>query len=305
MSVKTIKQNKVIWHHINKVDDEALEFLKMNFKFHPMDIKDVKGEAEESKVDVYNNYLFLILQFPNLNRYDGRIDFMELDIFLGDDFIITIQKNKLKAMRNFYYKIQNSAGFRKSCFSHSCGYLLYRILDKLYLDTKPIINYISKKVRQLEDQVYSEEVNQETAREIAYLRRKILALKRIFEPQREVFETLSKLKTKFFSNDLDVYFDDIDDYVEKVWNFLDNRKYAMKDLLEVHDSLLTHTTNRIIKVLTIISVGMLPLTLLSGIYGMNINLPFSDSPLIIWMMFILVLFFVFITIFIFKRKRWL
>ena len=279
--------------------------MEQNFKFHPLDIKDIRAEAEESKVDIYKNYLFLIVQFPTLHRASGHINYMELDVFLGDDFLITIQKSKNKSMRNFYYRLQNNVNFKKTCFSEGPGHLLYRILDRLYGDTKFLTNYVGKKVRTLEDRVYGDEINEDTAREIAYLRKKILTLKRIFEPQREVLQTLSQLKTKFTPEGLNVYFDDLDDYVEKAWNFLDNQKYAMKDLLEVHDSLLTHTTNRIIKVLTVISVSILPLTLLSGIYGMNIDLPWSHSPLAIWLMFIGLLALIFIGVLVFKKKRWL
>lgn len=189
--------------------------------------------------------------------------------------------------------------------SQGPGYLLYRLLDHLYQDTKFITNYVDKKTKELEDQVYSDQVNENTAREIAYLRRKILSLKRIFEPQLEVMETLSKLKNNYFESELNVYFDDIDDYVDKVWNSLDNRKYVMKDLLEVHDSLLTHTTNKVIKILTVISVSILPLTLLSGIYGMNIDLPFDHSPLVVWGIFGILMMAIFIVVLFFKQKKWL
>lgn len=303
MSIKTIKHNNITWNHIDRVDEEALNFLKTNFKFHPLDIKDVQGEAEESKIDIYKTYLFLILQFPILRRSVGRIEFMELDVFMGDNYLVTIQKNRFKPMRDLYYKLQNSMKYRKSCFGESSGYLLYRILDVLYKDSSLITKYIAQRLRKLEDEVYSGEIGEETARRIAYLRRKILGMKRIFDPEVEVMGSLSRLKTKFISEDLNVYFDDLDDYVDKVTNFLDNKKYVMKDLLEVHDSLMTHKTNKVIKILTIFSVGMLPLTLLSGIYGMNINLPFSRQPMIIWGFFVGLLILIFLAVLFMKKRR--
>ncbi len=286
MSVKTIQHNKITWHHIEYLDDEARILLEGEFKFHPLDIKDVKGEAEESKIDVYRNYLFLVLHFPVLDRHEGRIRSTELNVFLGKGFLITIQKGKFRTMRNMYFKIQNSAKFRKSCFGRDTGYLLYRILEVLYGDTKSIMSYISKRIRQLEDEIYSDNLDEETARRIAYLRRKILSMKRIYDPQLETIHSLSQVKTRFLPAELNIYFDDIDDHVERVVNLLDNQKYAMKDLLEVHDSLVSYTTNKVIKILTLISVGLLPLTLLAGIYGMNIELPYSGQPIIIWVMYV-------------------
>lgn len=303
MAVRTITYNKIVWHYIDQVDDLAIQLLEGEFNFHPLDIKDVLGEAEESKVDVYKNYLFLILHFPVLHRGSGRVESIEIDIFLGRDFLITVQKGKFKPMRDVYYKMQNSTRYRKTCFSRDAGYLLYRILEVLYKDTKNITNYIARKLRMLEDEVYSDEISEETAKKIAYLRRKILEMKRIFDPQVEVVGMLSQLKTKFMPADLNVYFDDIDDYVEKVANFLDNQKYAMKDLLEVHDSLVTHKTNKVIKVLTVFSVALLPLTLLSGIYGMNIPLPFSHHPAVIWAIFLVLLLMIFWVVWWMKKKK--
>jgi magnesium transporter len=285
MAVRTITHNKIVWHHIDGVDDMAIQLLESEFKFHPLDIKDVLDEAEESKVDIYKNYLFLILHFPILHRGSGRVEAVEVDIFLGKNFLITIQKGKFKPLRDLYYKMQNSQKYRKACLGRDAGYLLYRILEVLYKETRHITNYMSRKLRSLEDEVYSDDISEETAKKIAYLRRKILEMKRIFDPQLEVMQALSQLKTRFMPVDLNAYFDDLDDYVEKVANFLDNQKYALKDLLEVHDSLVTHKTNKVIKILTVFSVALLPLTLLSGIYGMNIPLPFSHRPEVIWTIF--------------------
>jgi magnesium transporter len=302
MGVKTIKQNKLIWHHIDKLDDQSLDLLKDEYKFHPLDIKDVKGEKEESKVDVYSKYVFVVLHFPVIIRGQARAEVMELGIFLGKDYLITVQKGTYKPLRDLYYKLQNSAKYRKSCFNRDPGYLFYRILEILYSNNKNITSYVLSRLQGLEDEVYSDEIDENTAKRIAYLRQKILSLKRILDPQVEVMGQLSQLKTNFLASELNVYFDDIDDKVDKITNFLDNQKYVLKDLLEVHDSLVTHKTNKVIKILTLFSVALLPLTLLSGIYGMNINLPFSGSSLNVWFMFI-VLFALVVGVILYMKKK--
>jgi magnesium transporter len=303
MGVKTIKQNKIIWHHIDKLDDGSLSLLEDEYKFHPLDIKDVKGEKEESKVDVYDKYIFVVLHFPVVIRGQARAEVMELGIFLGKDYLITVQKGTYKPLRDLYYKLQNSAKYRKSCFGRDSGYLLYRILEILYSNNKNTTSYVLSRLQRLEDEVYSDEIDENTAKRIAYLRQKILSLKRILDPQVEVMSQLSRLKTTFLASELNVYFDDIDDKVDKITNFLDNQKYVLKDLLEVHDSLVTHKTNKVIKILTLFSVALLPLTLLSGIYGMNINLPFSGSSINVWLMFILLLALVVGVISYMKKKK--
>ena len=303
MAIKTIKYNNIIWYHIDKVDDEVLSLLRKEFNFHPLDVKDVAGEAEESKIDVYDKYIFMVLHFPVIIRGQARVEFIELDIFLGKDFLVTIQKGRLKPLKDMYYKIQNSVKYRKSCFDKDPGYLLYRILEVLYNQNKNVTSYILNRLYKLEDEVYGDEIDENTAKRIAYLRQKILSLKRIFDPQIEVMSSLSRLKTKFLPAELNVYFDDIDDKIDKITNFLDNQKYVLKDLLEVHDSLVTHKTNKVIKILTVFSVGMLPLTLLSGIYGMNIALPFSDRPINIWLIFLVLFLLVIGVILMMKRKK--
>ncbi|NMC51492.1 magnesium transporter CorA family protein [Candidatus Kuenenbacteria bacterium] len=303
MAIKTIKYKNITWHHIDEVNKDALDFLKSNYRFHPLDLGDVAAEIGESKIDIYKNYFFLILCFPILNRASGRIDLMEMDIFCGPDYLVTVQKGKYKAMRDLYYRLQNNTKNRQSFFGENSGYLLYRVLDVLYRDAKFINSYIARKARELEDEVYNEDSNKETAREIAYLRKKILSLKRIYAPQDEVATALTKLKVSFLPEDLNNYFDDIDDQIDKVLNFLENQKSAMKDLLEVYDSLMNHATNKVIKILTVISVGMLPLTLLSGIYGMNIDLPWANSPSLVLGMFVFLLLFILLVMYIFKRKK--
>lgn len=305
MSIKTIQHNKITWHHIDGADEEAINFLKKNFKFHPLDIKDVQGQSEEAKIDIYKKYFFLTLIFPILHRSVGRISGSEIKFFVGKDYLVSIQKGRFKPMRDMYFKLQNSTKMRKVFMAENAGYLLYKIVEELFHDTKGITKYISRKLRELEDEVYSEEIDEGTARRIAYLRRKILAMKRIYDPEAEIVNELSKLKVDFLPEELDIYFDDIDDYVDKVSNFLDNQKNVLKDLLEVHDSLVTHKTNRVIRILTVISVGMLPLTLLSGIYGMNINLPFSNSPATVWFIFVALLFVIVAIMLWFKRKKML
>ena len=118
----------------------------------------------------------------------------------------------------------------------------------------------------------------ETVFELSIIRRDIIAFRRIIKPQISVISRLEYLKSRIIHEDLDVYFSDISDHMGKIWDTLEDQKTIIESLNDTHTSLTSYQTSEIMKVLTLISVIMLPLTLISGIYGMNIDLPFAHNP---------------------------
>ena len=96
MTVKTVKQEKITWYYFTEFSDNELRFLQENFKFHPLDLKDCGGEIQRSKIDIYKNYIFLVLQLPDFDNQSNQIVVKQMYIFIGKDYLITITKEKLK-----------------------------------------------------------------------------------------------------------------------------------------------------------------------------------------------------------------
>jgi len=285
MALKTKKYNNITWINIVEPDASDLQHIAEKYKFHLLDIKDVKGEAQRSKIDVYLNYAFIVLQFPVTYKDSYILGSHELDIFLGKDYIITIQKKKLKSLNQFFYKVGNNKKLLAEIFSRQAAYILYHILENQYRSSFGIIDWLSKEINRLEQEVYDENPKR-AVKELAQLRRNVLSYKSLIDPQRFVAQTLATVKKDYLSGDLENYFDDILDYIQRIYSALLNDKELIDGLHETNESLATFRLNRVMKILTIFSVSMLPLTLLTGLYGMNLEtLPLIHNEQLVWYIF--------------------
>ena len=160
--------------------------------------------------------------------------------------------------------------------ARSSGYLLYRILDRLVDYCFPITNRIIANVEEAEDHLFSEPAR-DTVREISILRRDIMAYRLIIRPQPAILKSLEVRDYPFLREDLDVYFGDIGDHIGKIYETLDEYKEVVEGLSATSDSLFSHRTNEVMKMLTVLGTILLPLLVISGLYGMNVPLPFQGS----------------------------
>ncbi|OGH85275.1 MAG: hypothetical protein A2493_01125 [Candidatus Magasanikbacteria bacterium RIFOXYC12_FULL_33_11] len=304
MSVKQIKQAGLTWTNISNVNEEALKFLKDNFKFHHLDIADIKSESQNPKLDTYKDYLFLVVHFPQWNTKTKKVTSHEIDIFLGQNFLITIQHGKNKEVKNFFYRSMNNRKTRNEWIDKSSGYLLYKILEELFSQSRLMIDALGKQISNIENEIFNDSQDLDLIRELAMHRRNVLNIKRILDPQRFIVASLSNIRKTFLDESLSIYFDDIKDYLDKLWVIVDSYKETIDGLHITVESLINQKTNKVITYLTVISVALLPLTLLSGIYGMNIeNLPYAHKPIFVWGLFVTILILILGMIGLMRRKK--
>ena len=304
MAIRTIKSKNFDWYYLTDFSNEELGLLKNNFKFHPLDLKDCAGEIQRTKIDVYRNYLFLVLQIPHLDKIQKKVSVSQVYFFLGKGYLITITKARLKTLNNFFYRSLHSQKFKEEAFSQDADYLLYKLLDLLLRGSWLIPNYLDQDIRRIEADI-EEGHSRKIVFDIATQRRLILQLKAIIDPQRIVTNTLSRLDVSFLAREMLVYFDDLDDFIEKNIYIMESYRDRILSLYEINESLMSFRTNSIMKILTVFSVSMLPLTLLSGIYGMNVDLPLDHHPGFVWLLFtILALFIIGILLYL-KKKDWI
>lgn len=303
MSVKTITKSDFIWVNIDKIDDESLTYLKKNYKFHPLDYADLSSEQQVPKIDSYDDYLFIVLKFPYWKQDEQKIQINEIDFFIGEKFLITIQHNKSKDLKDFFYRCMNNRKV-KDDWMHSSGFLLYRLVESLFQEVRPILNNLSKQLTALEQEIYEAEPDSGLILTLSIFRRNILQFRRILDPQRNLIASIINTKKNFLTEDLHLYFDDVTDYLNKIWAVIETYKETVDGFHITVESLLNRRTNKVISALTAISVSLLPLTLLSGIYGMNISgLPFADNPKYVWAMFVFLAVIILLTMFIMKKKK--
>jgi len=303
MALKTVKIGNINWINIVDPEDKDIHYLEENFEFHHLDIQDVLGEKQPPKVDVYKHYIFSILYFPEI--INNKLQNSELSIFIGQDFLITIQKKKIDIVQNLFERVTKSENYRTKLSSRGSGYMLYKVLDPLFKTYySGALKSLGKFVTNVEEEIYDKKADKETVEELAFARRIILNVKRTVSMEKFIIDNLSHSKKDFIiRREYIVYFDDIRDYLEKVWTILDDYKNITDGLFETNESMISLRTNEIIKLLTIISVALLPLTLLAGIYGMNVDgLPFAHNSNIVWFIFGTLLAVIVTVVLIYRKK---
>jgi magnesium transporter len=278
MSVEVITYGKVTWVNIEKPTLEDMEYLRENYNFHPLDLEDCLSPIERPKIDEYEDYLFIVMHFPIYNRDEQVSQPSEVDFFIGARYLITVHEGILKPMARLFDECQQDEEKRHKFMAKGAARLLYAILDYLVDYIMPILNKVSSNIRQIERDMFTEDMRH-IVREISIVRRDIIALRRIVKPQIAIVSNLEHRDRAFIQEELDVYFGDIADAFSKAWDTLEDHEDIIEALSDTSDSLTSYRINEVMRILTVISVIMLPLTLISGIYGMNLyHLPLGRDP---------------------------
>jgi magnesium transporter len=303
MALKLTKIGNINWVNIVDPRDADINYLEENFQFHNLDILDVLGEKQPPKIDVYKHYMFSILYFPEI--INKKLNNLELNVFIGQNYLITIQKKKIGIIQNLFSRISKSENYKNKLSSRGSGYLLYKVLDPLFKTYySESLKSLNQFVTSVEEEIYDKRTDKGTIEELTYARRIVLDIRRTVSMEKFIIDSLSRSKKDFIvRREYVVYFDDIRDYLEKVWTILDDYKNITDGLFETNESLLSLRTNEIIKLLTLISVSLMPLTLLSGVYGMNVDdLPFVHNAGVVGLIFGSLLAVIITVVLIYRKK---
>ena len=301
----TVKHDDIRWLDIVHPDEKSIKRLKRNYKFHELDLEDCLSENQRSKIDEYADYLFIVLHFPYYDRIRKRIIAEEIDFFIGADYLITLHDGHLKTMEKLITKCKKSKADLKEYLGKGTGYFLYIIIRELFDDSFGIIDDMEKGVIKMERDLFEENTEKDMVRDILWLKKDVINFRLIIAPQRAVIAQLEHKNKKFLPENLEVYFDDVVDKIEKLWSNLETLKEITETLQNTNEVLISHQTNRVIKTLTVFSVILLPLTLITSFYGINVNLPFGWHSLAVWGISISMLGLAILMLIFFKWKRWI
>ncbi len=202
----------------------------------------------------------------------------EVNIFIGKNFVITLHNGVLPPLDKIREECKTKRGCRKY-LERGSGYFLYQLTSRLFDYCFPILDRLFKNATAIEKDVFDDEGTRDLLKDIMLLKKNIITFRRIIAPERPVISALEHKNKKLLPETLEVYFDDVVDKIEKQWSSLDSLKEVAETLQDANESLISHRSGETIKVLTIFSVIMLPLTLISGVFGMNVALPFQENPI--------------------------
>ena len=305
MRLQEISHQGYRWINITGPDQEMISYLSENFHFHPLDLEDVLSKVSYPKIDAYQDYLFVILQFPIYDQARRIYKRSEVDIFFGRDFLITINSGDLLPLQNFFGTCQVVDVARQKFMGKGMGRLLYEVIDALMDYVFPIITQKNELIFQLEEEIFETAELKDMIQEIMILKRNIINIRRILAPQRGIIVELGVKHHSFIPEELAIYFDDTVDKKDKIINQLDTALAYVGVLEGANESLITRNTNRVIKTLTVFSVIMLPLTIVTGYFGMNVSLPFQNSGHVVAIINGILAGIAVLMIIYFLKKKWL
>jgi magnesium transporter len=303
--VEEIAAEGLRWVKIDQPGALEQAWLEENFDFHALDYEDVVSRNQRPKIDVYDEYLFIVLQFPIFDRNARRLGAGELDMFVGPGYLVTIPNQPLQPVEYLFERCRQKEEMREQLFSRGSGYLLYRIIDDGFDYCFPMLRKIGNKLDVLEQEIFEGHSSQEIVRDISNVKQEIINFRTVIRPQRPVLRDLEKVKQRYLAPDLEIYFDDIVDAHERIWDMLEGYKEVVSGLEETNESVISHRLNDILRVLTSISVIVLPLTLLASIWGMNVEVPGEQNMTAFWVIAgVMVVLLVGMVAF-FRRRGWL
>lgn len=292
------------WIHIESPRTADREWLEEHFDFHPLDYEDVYSRNQRPKLDQYDDYVFIVLHFPMFDKDSGRILTAELDLFMGPDYLVTMPNIPLPPLSAMFERYRERPELRDDVFSKGSGYLLYKIVDTGVDASFPMLRKMGLKLERLEDDIF-EGRSSEIVRELSEAKQEIINFRKIVRPQRAVLRDLERTKQRYLQEELEIYFDDISDAAERIWDTLENYKEVIEGLESTNESVLSHRLNETFRVLTAASVILLPLTLIASIFGMNVHFPGEGEGWAFFFILALMATVFFGLVVLFRRRGWL
>lgn len=297
------------WINIVNAQKSEISYLRKKFKFSEIDLRDTyaKNTAQRPKFYVRGNYSFLILQFPVYNRKTRTIDAEEVDFFIGDHFFITAHKNNLPPLVELANCCLSDKFYLEQYLSENNTMLLYEIISRLQEYCYPIMDHTSLDIKNIESNIFAGR-EREMVKEILLIKRNILNFRQIMEAHKDVIQKLSRAEAPYLDGKtMKPFYFDLVEHTKNIWDILNGQKEMIEALEDTNTSLISFKLNDIMRVLTIISVIILPLSLLAGVFGMNTvtGMPFmNDSNGFLWIVGIMTVLAISMFIF-FKKKRWI
>jgi len=299
-----LEAHGLTWVHCDAPTALDASVLAERYGWHPLDLEDVLSKRQRPKVDEYPDYLFLILHFPVYDKAVQRLNAAELDVFLGPDFLITLPTVELLPVSRLFTRCEHDEELRDRLFAQGSGRLLYEVLDDLFDYCFPMLDKIAHKLDAIEDDIRDGHFR-EVVQDISNAKQEIISFRKTIKPERSTLRLLERNVNRFLPEDLELYFDDVVDASERIWDLLDNYKEVVEALESTNESAISHRQNDILMILTVFSVVMLPLTFITGLFGMNVRFPGYDSRWLFWVILGIVAVLLSGMIAFFKTKRWL
>jgi len=292
-----LKTNKRIWLDVSDPTKSELEKLKSAFPLHSLTLEDCSKTGNRVKLEQFREYLFIILYGVETGKKEPSN--FQINFILGKNFLITVHKGRIESFES----LKKDSGKIKSLLSQGPDFAMHHLIDMETDNYFPVLENIEDQIDDVEDEVYRS-VDHRVLSRLFRLKRQLLGIRRKTGPQKDVMLQLTR-GCPFVSEHTSLYFRDIYDHIIRIDESIDDYREILSNTLEVHLSMVSNRMNEVMKALTIVATIMLPLTVLTGIYGMNLNIPESHFEEMYYIVLLVMATIAAIMVFYFRRKRWL
>lgn len=263
-----------LWLDLEAPTDEELRLLEDPFGFHPLAIEDCLTPQHQPKIEDFGPYLFLIFRGIDANPPVVRFRTTKLAVFLGPNYLVTYHRVPMRSIATVREKYAHDEG---GTLFRGVDYLLYEILDNLIEHWFPVLESLEDEIQAVEERILTHD-DETTLDSILELKRSVLGIKRALTPHRELFGRIARNEFEEITPQTVVFYRDLYDSTARLTEVADSYRDLLTGTLDAHISMISHRLNEVIKVLTILSTIMLPLTFIAGVYGMN----FEYMPELHW-----------------------
>lgn len=269
-------ESLLVWLDIDAMTDELSSALLEVFGFHPLTVEDCHAARHHPKIEEYPGYLFFIIHGVTADASPERFNTIELDGYLGQNYIVTYHKAMFRSINNVKQRVRSSP---LAC-QNGPSSVLHQIIDQIVDFYEPVLDSFDSRIIKLEDRIFSlQGPDDSILEEVLNVKRGVLRLRRITAKQREIIKRMSQGEFALIPPPLLPFFRDVHDHLVRVYDMAENYRDLIGSTLDAYLSVISNRMNEVMKLLTLFSAVLLPMTLIAGIYGMNFdNIPETHLP---------------------------
>lgn len=291
-----------VWVDLSAPTAEEMGILSSVFHFHELSIEDARAEIHHPKVETYGSYVYVILHGIDFRAREHRFSTQDVDFFLGPQFLVTVHGGVSRSIG----KTAEICEKNSYVLEEGPAALMHRIVDTMIDNYRPEVEKLQQRLDRLEAEVLNSG-QRHLARRILEFKRDVTSLRRVVQPQRDVVGRLGRREFAMISEPLSYRFRDVYDHLVRLNEeamFLQDR---ISSLLDAHLSTVSNQLNSVMKILTVITTTFMPLTFITGLYGMNVILPLwgMSEKDVFWLLLAVMLTISATMLVVFRKRGWL
>ncbi len=304
--IKKYTSQNITWIDMEEPNRKEVKSLMAEYKIHPLVADELLVSTFKPSVDLYNNFIYLILHFPAFKHANGKEGNYnrEIDFIIGKDFFITTHYGKINPLHKLSKSFEIETILNNDKQIEHAGYLFYHVVQQLYKSLIEELDYIENLQEDLERNIFGGNEKQ-MVKEISRVNHNLLDFKQAVSHHKETLDSLEIIGTEFFGKDFSYYLKDVSNKYRKVSHIIDTNMENLKELRRTNDSLLTTKQNETMKIFTILAFVTFPLSLIASIFGMNVTfMPIIGMPGDFWVIISGMTVVTGLMFWFFKYKKW-